>query len=214
MTLTTPLYGLPYQTGSDRPCDASEVWCDFANILNSTMGGLKNTLDRIQPAVPVACVGYAGAGITIGSPNTLVIPFNTVFADTDRMVDFDFSTRVIFPRRPGIYTISAIGTIYPLGGTAIFQYVNSAIINTFTGFPLPYSTAGSPQVGAISNSILPNLVPGNPFNFQAQAVARITVADMNLSALNLGGFAWSLNPGGNDFVFVGGRLSVFYMRDA
>jgi len=84
MTTCTPIYGLEYQTGSDRPCDAPEVWCNFAQSVEDQLDIIDTSMSTSIVTVPQFAVSVAG-GFTL-SPADLV-PFDTVLADTANIVD-------------------------------------------------------------------------------------------------------------------------------
>jgi hypothetical protein len=102
--------GLPYQLGSDRPCDAPEVWCALTAALETKLASVDTTLARLSPSVPVAKLTRStqlDIPMTVANNSQAVIPYEGVEVDTDNMVDFATSPYSIRPRRPGTYFVTA-----------------------------------------------------------------------------------------------------------
>lgn len=107
MTAYTP-NGLPYQLGSDRPCDAPGVWCDLTAALEAKLTTVDTTLGRLSPTVPMAKLTRSSQldiPMTTLNNSQTVIPFEGVDIDTDNMADFSISPYSILPRRPGTYFV-------------------------------------------------------------------------------------------------------------
>lgn len=108
MPTCTPVYGLPYIQGSDRPCDQSDTWCEFATAIDDALTRLDAIVDRTVDTIPQAQVRMtlprtqpANAGG--GTPQ--FIPFDTVDADTADMVDLTASPFTITLPRHGVYFV-------------------------------------------------------------------------------------------------------------
>jgi hypothetical protein len=109
---------LPYQVGSDRRCDAPEVWQAFLAKFEQQFRPLSNLAARLAQA-PIAVVERRTPWdvATLGSSGGQV-QFDTVIIDTDNMVNLDLDSRSITPQRPGWYlgygwvrsTVAQIGT--------------------------------------------------------------------------------------------------------
>lgn len=108
MTAYTP-NGLPYQLGSDRPCDAPGVWCDLTAALETKLSAVDDTLGRLSPTVPMAKLTRSSQldfPMTVLNNSQTVIPFEGVEVDTDNMADFSISPYSIRPRRAGTYFVT------------------------------------------------------------------------------------------------------------
>jgi len=100
MVACTPTYDLPYQEGTDRPCDLAPVWCQFAGVVETKLTEFDAILGRTATTVPFAKVRktVAGAGVDHNP-----IQFDTVSADNDGMVDLTAEPEIIRIRRPGFW---------------------------------------------------------------------------------------------------------------
>lgn len=103
-------HGLPYQTGSDAPCDAPEVWCELTALLDTQMYDVDQVIGRIDPTVPVAKMTRVADEITTVTSSVRPIPvrFDGVDVDTDNMVDFSVSQYNIRPTRHGTYLVTGV----------------------------------------------------------------------------------------------------------
>lgn len=99
----TPVFGLPYPSGSDRPCDFDEQWCDFTEAIDAVFTDFETGLARTNPVIPMALVRQTGP-VTVG--NTISIPYDTVVVDTAGMTDIDADPFSITITRPGRYTVN------------------------------------------------------------------------------------------------------------
>jgi hypothetical protein len=94
---------LPYQTGSDRRCDAPDVWRDFLAQFEQQFVPLSNLAARLaSPPIAVVERRTPWDVATLGSSGGQV-QFDTVVIDTDNMVNLDFDNRSVTPQRPGWY---------------------------------------------------------------------------------------------------------------
>lgn len=105
---TTTAHGLPYQQAGDRPCDAPDVWCAFANALEANLYATDQLIGRINPTIPMAKMTRSTV-VNYSTTTALVFPvrFDGVEVDTDDMVDFAISQYDIKPRRFGTYLVTA-----------------------------------------------------------------------------------------------------------
>lgn len=118
MPAETPIYGLPYQVGTDPPCfgpgtgcdNLETLWCDFAAIVEQQLDDMDAVAGRTGTAIPMARVLFspdntAGLSPTISEAFPAgFLAFDTVQFDTDNMATLPFG---ITPRRNGRYRIDA-----------------------------------------------------------------------------------------------------------
>lgn len=108
MPTCTPVYGLPYITGSDRPCDQSETWCDFAAAVDAELSRFDDIVDRTIDTVPQAQVRLTVARSQPNNPGggtPSFVPFDTVDVDTADMVNLTSDPFTILLPRFGIYFV-------------------------------------------------------------------------------------------------------------
>lgn len=122
MPAETPVYGLPYQVGSDPPCfgpgtgcdNLETLWCDFSEIVETQLDLTDLVIARTATAIPMAQISVfppADANLIFpGLFDDSVLAFDTVVFDTDNMADLPYAIR---PRRDGIYRIDASMMIIP-----------------------------------------------------------------------------------------------------
>jgi len=90
MSTCTPVYGLEYAVGADRPCDINDTLCAFADSVESNLDRFDAIVDRTIDTTPMAQVRLTAPfsfDNTGGGGTTISIPFDTVDVDTDNMVD-------------------------------------------------------------------------------------------------------------------------------
>jgi hypothetical protein len=109
---------LPYQTGGDDRCDAASypeqgikgMWQQFVERVEAKLTPLALTANRLTN-VPLAFVEWfpddPTVGLTVGRFESDV-PWNSVTADTDNMVDIDADPLHVYPPRPGYYSAWAM----------------------------------------------------------------------------------------------------------
>lgn len=121
MPAETPVYGLPYQIGSDPPCfgpgtgcDTLEsIWCEFAEIVETQLDDIDAIAGRTAAAIPMARVLFSPAS-GVALPTVIeafpagFLAFDTTEFDTDNMATLPFG---ITPRRHGVYRIDAAMTL-------------------------------------------------------------------------------------------------------
>lgn len=108
MPTCTPIYGLPYPVGSDRPCDQSETWCDFAAGVDARLDILDDVVDRTVDTIPMAQVRLTTAHTQPSNPGggtPSFVPFDTVDVDTANMVDLASDPYIITLPRFGAYFV-------------------------------------------------------------------------------------------------------------
>jgi len=101
-------FALPYQECSDSPCgdprspcDFSTLWCDFVGLVEDQLVLGDDVTARTAAAVPLAVIHYEP---TVPVAIAASIPFDTVLADTDNMVDLTVFPGIT-PSRNGRYLI-------------------------------------------------------------------------------------------------------------
>jgi len=95
-------FGLPYQECSDPPCDLAQVWCDLVNLVEAELLAGDDVVARTSTAVPLAMIHYEpDVAVALGGGE---VPFDTVLADTDDMVDLTVFPGIL-PKRNGNYLI-------------------------------------------------------------------------------------------------------------
>ncbi len=211
MVAFTANYDLPYQQGGDEPCDAPEVWCDLADLANAAMSATHRLVDQVEPAVPAALVSLLTPLVVGGDP--IVLPFDTVWMDTDGMVRPETSDRFVFPSRPGLYRV-LINAEY-LNGTATTNFLTQFVIATaITGFPGPYAT-NSFAFTAAANDFVGMFAPANNNHYRAAAVTNVNQAFINQSSTNAGGFGMLvIPPTGSTQTIRRAQMGVYYLREA
>lgn len=106
MTSCTPIYQLPYITGSDRACDQDATWCAFADAVEARLDVFDLTIARTYTAIPMAKVTKSEPqtiqpqGATVF---TAAITFDTVAEDTDDLVDLTAFPYGMTINRTGLY---------------------------------------------------------------------------------------------------------------
>lgn len=107
MATCTPLYGLPYAEGSDRPCDIGETLCAYADAVETQLDSLDAVVDRVADTVPMVQVKLTSPLSTTSNGNTnITVPFDTVNFDTANMTALaDNPYRITLPRL-GRYLVS------------------------------------------------------------------------------------------------------------
>lgn len=143
MPATTPIYGLPYQVGTDPPCfgpgtgcdNLESVWCDFAALVEAQLDENDLVIGRTAVSSPLAEIAILrGQGFDPLDPSSQgpdgdfpngYVPYDIIVADTDNIVvqyqtfpgDTGSTILALSPRRDGIYQVEA-SIRYFQGGTA------------------------------------------------------------------------------------------------
>lgn len=114
MTTCTPL-GLVYPDGSDRPCDADDVSCLFANGVESQLNSLDAIVQRTATSVPMVWIRAQTPLVVDAAVLAAAVPvFDTVVVDTDNMADLTAEASSFTVNTTGIYLIGQ----YARGTTA------------------------------------------------------------------------------------------------
>lgn len=170
MPTCTPIYGLEYAIGSDRPCDIDETFCSFVTQIEAELDRLDLIVGRTNTAIPMAKV-------SIGAPQALAaqVSFDTVDEDTDNMVDFSESPNFIFARRTGLYRVRfymEVGTTGSAASGFILQVDSAGPISS----PATILPAGNPILQIAD----PNLA--NSVSYSLEAFYRVTLIDSRFFA--------------------------------
>lgn len=124
MPTCTPIYGLPYIIGSDRPCDQAETWCEFAAVVDANLDRLDTVVDRTVDTIPQFQVSVGAYTFLSSSRN---VGFDTVGVDTDDMVDLTAD--------PFSFPINTLGRwflyfrVSTNGNTALQENIPVSVIN-------------------------------------------------------------------------------------
>lgn len=172
MTTCTPIYQLPYQEGGDRPCDAPEVWCDFAEAVEAELDRIDGVVLRTSVTIPLAKVSLSAPQTYDATTSGSVIAFDTVHEDTDGMVDFQLAPGEIRPQRSGLYSVRCyieLGTTGSTSNSFIFQLQGVGPVNSPTTI-LP--TAGNNPIIQFPD---PNLA--NSMTYCLRSMWRVSLPD-------------------------------------
>jgi hypothetical protein len=122
---------LPYQLGTDRRCDAPEVWQAFLAQFETRYRPILNVANRLNNN-PMAVVERRNPySIEIEGSSGGPVEFDTVVIDTDGMVNLDSDPTLVTPQRPGYYY--AVGIIRATGAQVGTQDLAGNIQNGFAG---------------------------------------------------------------------------------
>lgn len=100
----TPIYGLPYATGSSPPCNIGDTMCDFATAVETQLDLLDAAAARFQEPPFAYATNTTAQTYDNNLPSAFVLTFNTTLADTDNMIDTAFDPASIYIRTAGVYS--------------------------------------------------------------------------------------------------------------
>lgn len=103
----TPVYGLPYATGSSRPCDIDQTLCDFAVATQAQLDRVAGIVNRTATTIPLVKVAVTIPQPMVAPGPTINFSFDTVLVDTDNMFDSAFPDQITI-NTPGIYGAYAL----------------------------------------------------------------------------------------------------------
>lgn len=112
MTLFTPNFNLPYPDGSDAPCEFAQDWCELTTAFQTVLDGFQETVNRTNPAVPVARLELTGP-LVITNPG--ILTFDTLSVDTAAWTDFDADPTAITVDRGGYMSLTALAEVAATG---------------------------------------------------------------------------------------------------
>lgn len=112
MVACTTDFDLPYQEGTDRPCDLPEIWCRFADLVEAQLLVVENIVNRTAVGVPFAKVTKTSTTTypipALPGTDMFAVQFDSVVVDNDNMVDLSSDPLHVFVKRPGIYQVDAV----------------------------------------------------------------------------------------------------------
>lgn len=116
----TPIYGLPYATGTSDPCNIGSTGCEFAEAVEEQLDALDAVVDEIT-SVPFAyAMSFANQLYDNNFPGSFHLTFDTTLADTDNMIDLSFDNSVITCQTEGLYSVFfSVEMTAPLGITSV-----------------------------------------------------------------------------------------------
>ena len=145
----TPIYGLPYATGSSDPCNIGSTGCEFAEAVEVQLDALDAIVDRTALTVPLGFMAYSGRqDYNNNQPGAYVPFFDTTLVDTDNMIDFSSDPTLMTIRTAGVYALfMSFEITLQLGLTGAFIH---PIVRNSTGTEI--SSNVSYQVGNVTSS--------------------------------------------------------------
>lgn len=105
MCTCTPTYGLAYPESTDRPCDAVDCMCDFAESVEALLTVNDDILRRTATTVPMAHIYTSVPLVYTVGVSADQFPFDSVRIDTDNMVDFSVNPYGVIINTPGLYSV-------------------------------------------------------------------------------------------------------------
>lgn len=133
MSTCTPVYGLPYATGADRPCDIGSTLCSFNSAVQTQLDRLSGIVNRTAATIPMAKVAATVPfTLNFNSPGSVVLAFDTVQVDTDNMFASSSPAQLTI-NRPGVY--GSFAQIYSTSTGAGIQAASTVRVDlsTFSG---------------------------------------------------------------------------------
>lgn len=129
MTACTPIYGLTYPIGSDRPCDQATPLCAMTNQVEVILDRLDLVTARTVTSVPQAQVRVTVPLTQAASPggSPVYVLFDTVDVDTDNMVDLTVNPYQILLPFFGRYFVYWYATFS--AGPGVNAIVNGSLSN-------------------------------------------------------------------------------------
>lgn len=197
MTTCTPIYGLEYQTGSDRPCDAPAVWCAFADSVEAQLNTLDALVDRTIDTVPMVRVRKTTTTpitFAVATNYSASVQFDTVDVDTANMVDLIANPFLITLPRAGIYHASFIFTT----SSALTANDNITVFTSTGNAADTYISDGAVSVKMASSST----IAYDPVNATGRDTALPLVTLNITSALSA-----------QTVTFTGAELNLTWIRD-
>lgn len=123
----TPIYGLPYATGTSDPCNIGSTSCEFAEAVEARLDELDAITDQLN-SVPFAYASnIAEMQYNNSLPGSFIPFFDTTMADTDNMIDLAFNPSILTVRTAGVYSFFLeLDVSIPLTGTGLSLQMNIA----------------------------------------------------------------------------------------
>jgi hypothetical protein len=92
---------------ADLPCDAPEVWCDLAALVDANYKRVADVIGRIDPARPAVGLTMTTPTVFPTTPSFQNVPFDGAVFDTDGLYQPGRSIYRVFPSRPGVWFFDA-----------------------------------------------------------------------------------------------------------
>lgn len=195
--------GLPYQEGTDAPCDMSEIWCLFADAMEAYSVGIQNIVNRTAVAVPMAKAAkniVESYTYNASGEQGNFIAFDGVIVDNDDMANLVADNSRIFPRRPGLWDIAASVEFTPdVTQTDIEIYLIYSVGNVVIDTPATLFIVPGP-VQAVVN------IHGR-VEVTAADLAGYTVPSISL------GFFWTGNGAKTDLTVAYADMHVYWTAE-
>lgn len=195
--------GLPYQEGTDAPCDMSEIWCLFADAMETYTIGVQNTVNRTAVGVPMAKVEKNTEEVFVFNASALpgnIIDFDSVIVDNDNMADLTADNSRVFPRRAGIWNVVAAVEFEP------------DVTQTDVEISLLYSVGNV----AIDTPSTVFIVPG-PLTATVNIFGRLEVTAAELAGATVPSismsFYWTGNAAKTDLTLLHADMHVFWVAE-
>lgn len=183
----TPVFKLPYPSGSDAPCDFDEQWCAFTAAMDAVFATWQSGVDRTVPVVPAAKLLLATTTtVPAGNP----VPFDTVVADTAAMTDLDADPYRITIPQTGRYTITSM-LRKPTSGV-LNSEITTSVVTSLGGVLASTNTRGEAlDRGAGATYFVPaytavvSLAAGTKLTltFSIGSLVNVTIEGASLSAV-------------------------------
>lgn len=190
---------LPYQVGSDPPCDFDDVWCDFVELLETNFAATDLILGRVSPTRPVARV-LRSTSLAVSGSFVVPLPWEAVDFDTDNSVNLAENAFIVPVNRTGTYFVT--GEAKVTGGTPAD---NMAI----------YLTSGFVDPAGSSASILATdffRIPGAGSNYFLRTAAYGVNRPAFLSQVRLG-MAFAQSTGTTSLTVLRASMSIYWVSD-
>jgi len=115
----TPVYQLPYPTGSSRPCDVDDTMCAFHAAVEEQLSAIDSVVDQLQNAPFAYVLSSVSQSYNNNLPGAFIPTFDTTLADNDNMVDLALDSSSITIQTPGVYSFFAeMDVLVPSTGTS------------------------------------------------------------------------------------------------
>lgn len=186
----TPIYQLPYPTGSSDPCLVGSTLCAFAEAVESQLDVFDSVIARTATTVPMVKV-VATVPILLVNPGAdFNAQFDTVEVDTDNMFSSADTENIVF-NHDGIYLFQANIFTTTTGGGNVTSLSPNITLPTFSFGPgNSYVTGLGIFVSCIGQ--YPATTTDTVFlriNSNIQSTDTITITRMEMMATWLGDLA-------------------------
>jgi hypothetical protein len=125
----TPIYTLPYATGSSDPCNIGSTGCAFATAVEEQLDSLDATVAQLQSPPFAYASNLAELSYNNNIPGNFVPTFDTTLADTDNMIDLSLDATSIYIRTAGVYSVF-VDMEVSVPATATGVLIQPTLVNT------------------------------------------------------------------------------------